>query len=319
MIKKLLLLSFPKSCPVSIFFYLIIFYIDNKVNKEYYQIINILSFGENMNNIELTNLKNENRLPFQVIGTKMNFEQNDIHRLNGFHYHQFVWFSQGNGIIKYNGNAAEIKSGTVVFIPKGTPHEYHKITSTWKSNWICFSGWACDKLLNESELTDIKFISVENEGKILSLMSSINTVMKEDLLYSAELASSLLYSLIIEMNRIHNNITDKYDKINCSQINKALRHIDKNYFNKITMNELCGIANLSEPQFCRLFKKHLNMRPMEYLLKVRLRKAKQLLIETDLSILDIAESVGYDNPTYFSMLFKREIGISPSDFRKLMM
>jgi transcriptional regulator GlxA family with amidase domain len=142
--------------------------------------------------------------------------------------------------------------------------------------------------------------------------------MKEDMLYGNEIASSLLYSLIIEMNRMYSNVTNKYDQINCSPINKALKFIDENYWDKITMDELCEIANLSESQLCRLFQKHLNMRPMEYVFQIRVKSAKELLIQTDLSILEISQKVGYENPTYFSMLFRKNVGISPSEFRKIM-
>lgn len=263
-------------------------------------------------------MNNENNLPFQVIGTRMNFKQNDIKRLKGYQYHQLVWFLSGKGIIKYNDKIFQLKSGTVMFMPKGISHEYYKTTNNWITNWICFSGWACDKLLDDLKLNEVKFFEIKNKNEFVSLFSSIGSVLKEDKLYGSEIASSLLYSLIIKTNRIVKGITNDYDKISCFPIIKSVKYLDENFSNKITIQELCKKSNLSESQLCRLFKKHLNMRPMEYLLKVRLNVAKQLLIETDLSILDIADSVGYDNPTYFTMLFKKQFGVPPTDFRKIM-
>lgn len=87
--------------------------------------------------------------------------------------------------------------------------------------------------------------------------------------------------------------------------------------NKITMEELCQVTELSKQQLCRLFKRYLNSRPMEYISKRRLQAAKELLSSTDMSVEDISEKVGFCSGSYFCKLFSRYEGMTPTQFRSI--
>ena len=69
--------------------------------------------------------------------------------------------------------------------------------------------------------------------------------------------------------------------------------------------------------FTRLFKKYYGKSPTEYKAQIRIDQAKSMLIETDMRIKAIAESVGYNDALYFSRAFKKECGYSPSEYRAL--
>ena len=71
--------------------------------------------------------------------------------------------------------------------------------------------------------------------------------------------------------------------------------------------------------FTRLFKKYYGKSPTEYKVQIRIDQAKNMLIETDMRIKAIAESVGYSDALYFSRAFKKECGYSPSEYRALEM
>ena len=73
---------------------------------------------------------------------------------------------------------------------------------------------------------------------------------------------------------------------------------------------------ISHTSFRRHFKAQMGMAPIQYLLELRMRKAKGLLMQTTLPIQIIAEECGFDNPLYFSRLFKQRTGLSPSEIRK---
>ena len=82
------------------------------------------------------------------------------------------------------------------------------------------------------------------------------------------------------------------------------------------MSDLCEISGYSEQHLCRLFRKHLNTRPVEYIELIRIQRAKELLIETNMPVIDIAKLIGYDNAAYFSKLFRRHISCTPSEYRR---
>ena len=84
----------------------------------------------------------------------------------------------------------------------------------------------------------------------------------------------------------------------------------------ITLAQLAELAHFSEIHFYRKFKQLFGMPPIEYLMQIRLRMAKFLLLDNNLNITDIARRTGYTNFGYFSVLFKRHFGVSPRDMRK---
>lgn len=95
---------------------------------------------------------------------------------------------------------------------------------------------------------------------------------------------------------------------------RAQRYIIENYSNSLTLEDLAGVANLSASYFGNVFKSLVGKSPIDYLIDRRISEAKRLMLETDLKINEIARRVGYDDLYYFSYLFKRREGITPSEF-----
>ncbi len=92
-------------------------------------------------------------------------------------------------------------------------------------------------------------------------------------------------------------------------------YIENNFTNYISLDEIVYDCGYSKYHISRLFKNYMNCTIMEYLLKQRMIKAKDLLINTQNSIKAISIAIGYSDPNYFSLIFKREEGVSPIQFR----
>jgi iron complex transport system substrate-binding protein len=78
---------------------------------------------------------------------------------------------------------------------------------------------------------------------------------------------------------------------------------------------LAGVANMSLPHYFALFKRVVGSSPIDYLIKLRMERARRLLAETSWSVKEVAVSLGYDDPLYFSRVFKSINQTAPSDFR----
>ncbi len=96
----------------------------------------------------------------------------------------------------------------------------------------------------------------------------------------------------------------------------ALKYIDKNYRQHILISDLAALMNISPIYFSNSFKAAFHVSPGQYILNKRLTESQQLLLETDMSIKEIAYAVGFDNENYFSEIFKSKIGVSARQFRK---
>ena len=84
----------------------------------------------------------------------------------------------------------------------------------------------------------------------------------------------------------------------------------------VTVKELAASCHLSESRFSHLFKEIMGKSPMSYLLDLRLNKAKELLEDTELSVLAISEALGFSNQFYFSRQFKKHTTLSPTEYRR---
>lgn len=100
------------------------------------------------------------------------------------------------------------------------------------------------------------------------------------------------------------------------EIQKVEHYMQQNFGSKITIGELAEKANMSESHFIRTFKKETNLSPMDYLMNVRIEKAKKILKDGTKIITDIALSCGFSSASHFSSSFQKKTGRTPTEYRK---
>lgn len=98
-------------------------------------------------------------------------------------------------------------------------------------------------------------------------------------------------------------------------VQRAIRYIHMHYAEPLTLSRLAQEAHLSESYFSTLFKKGCGYAFREYLSKVRVDRAKELLEKTNMGVTEISQAVGFDSQSYFSKVFHRRAGVSPSEYR----
>ncbi|RXJ98966.1 hypothetical protein CRV02_12270 [Arcobacter sp. CECT 8989] len=102
-----------------------------------------------------------------------------------------------------------------------------------------------------------------------------------------------------------------------SRVSKVIEFIHKNLKEKICIEEMAELAGMSPNNFHRIFKEALNDTPVQYIKKVRLNKARQLILHENMKAVKASEEVGYDSPTQFNREFKRYFGASPGKVKEL--
>ncbi|MFP3422319.1 AraC family transcriptional regulator, partial [Bacillus sp. SIMBA_161] len=88
-----------------------------------------------------------------------------------------------------------------------------------------------------------------------------------------------------------------------------------NYYESISVELLADILACSSRHLSRLFKRQTGSTPIDYMIKLRMEKAKELLLTTEASLQEIAEGIGYADKYYFAKMFKRYTGIPPIRYR----
>jgi YesN/AraC family two-component response regulator len=104
-------------------------------------------------------------------------------------------------------------------------------------------------------------------------------------------------------------------KQHSDRISDVLNYVKVNYKEDITLTGISKIASLTPQSFCRLFKKRMKKHFLEYLNEVRISNACKLLIETDLSISEVAYDCGYKTVSNFNKLFKKIVGTTPKTYK----
>jgi len=118
--------------------------------------------------------------------------------------------------------------------------------------------------------------------------------------------------------RSHNDesMVCEYTASKSNPLIPILQYINDNY-STVSLDTLAKRFSYSEQHICRLIKGNIGKTFVQHLTDIRLSKAKILLLTTDLSIADIARSCGYEENTYFHRLFKKVLGVTPIQYKKL--
>ncbi|ALB48359.1 helix-turn-helix domain-containing protein [Clostridium beijerinckii] len=140
-------------------------------------------------------------------------------------------------------------------------------------------------------------------NKFYTLIPTLNTI---DDLQTTEIQMIDTY-----INLLINDVEVKDNFV----INRILKHLHLNIESQISLKKLSGELNLSEGYISDCFKKHMGMTIMKYAKKIRIDRAKVLLVTTTSSILEIGLTLGFHDQSHFHKVFKSFTGVSPSEYR----
>ena len=238
------------------------------------------------------------------------------------------------GSFYINNSVVKVRTNDLILIKPHVPH-FLKIECDRPCRFLYlkFSFSKTEKQkYSETSLNDfLSFIteSTDNEGFIAishTYCSNISTLMQQIMhenktsdseseflrtLLTMELFVWLSRSLRVQWEATLSSKGNKLREI----MESAKTYIDENYSADISLNDVAGYVYLSVSHFSRAFKKMYKTSPIQYLLSVRIEKAKELLVETNLKINDIATAVGFGAQQRFNDIFKKHVGVSPSSFR----
>lgn len=179
--------------------------------------------------------------------------------------------------------------------------------------WVHFTGSRAAQLLSS---LDLALDTPYSPGPSEELQADFEALWRLFLIrpiYFLPEASAQLELLLTHLaRRIRQPETDGP----LSRLKESLHYLNRHYAEPIRLETLAGMAYLSPSRYSALFRQLMGVSPQNYLISLRLRYAQELLCSTDLSVSETARSVGYDDPLYFSRLYRRHFGLSPRQTRK---
>ncbi len=246
---------------------------------------------------------------------------------------EMVYIKSGSGVFEIGDQNVSVGSNDIVIIK---PNQSHKLSvdSEGGCDFIVLYFKFMDQTehtLSEVSLGDfINFVSGRESGAFIKLKVSqkndiivlLNRILKEqanDQLGSDLLNYLMLMELFVLISRAlkaewENSIKNKSPKIK-ELMQSAIQFVHNNFEREISITDIAKYVFLSPSYFTRAFKENTGLSPMQYLLNIRIKRACELLRETDQKVGEIALSVGFSNQQRFNDMFKKQTNMTPMQYR----
>jgi|GEM_PF-261332 len=255
--------------------------------------------------------------------------------LNSLHWHkeiEFTLLTEGEINIFIENQQFTLHKNDVIIV---NSKQIHVCEYTFKDKCSYFSISVDEKFFGATDNDNLMLkyigpifnrdISIDSLFKCDNCQNSflVETLKKIDIIlekkeYGYELLiRAYLYEIVFWLYKENKYSVKeaKNESPTIKEIKKIIKYINENYMEDITIDDLSKLSNLSNDYLIRVFTKIARQTPVAYINFVRLQKAAHLLKNLDTSVSEIAVSVGFNNISYFSKMFKRQYDCSPSEFK----
>lgn len=218
------------------------------------------------------------------------------------------YVEKGCGTITVDGKETKVKEGDAYFLQKGQNQYYYSDSQDpWKKYFVNISGHLFDKLTEGYKLNGhiyYKNLNIKNELKEIISLSEKGT---------ADNTEKIICIITKIFHKMAKSLKSEKSKNDVAE--KMRSFLDMKITESFNLNELCAYMFLSESQIIRIFKNFYGVTPYSYFMEKKHNLAKNMLLNTNLSVKQIACELHYTDEYYFSNAFKKKEGISPRLFR----
>ena len=233
-------------------------------------------------------------------------------------YYVIYYTTKGTGTITINGIEYTLNDSQLfITFPGVVISEYTENPNPLEYHWLHLKSSQLARLFRRIGISETQpFYKGTIPSSIIPVFEGLATLTPSNepiALFERICLVSQLFRLLLENSDLKPD--ENNHALNSNEyISQALRYFDLGY-NNISVGEVADALGFTHAYFSTLFKKHMQMSPQEYLIRLRMKKACEFLVVPNATIASVASSVGYDQFA-FSRLFKKTMGISPTDYQK---
>lgn len=260
----------------------------------------------------------ERRLPLYVVGIGVQANQEPIRRPDGFPVHQVTHVRKGCGVLRIDGRSHLLPEGTVFCFEPGLPHEYHAVEEPWETAWVTFEGPYAASVASVLGIAPYAVFPAGSRSELPLLHRDIERELERDGPGSILETSALLYRMLVVLQREMRSESATSDHPRDARLEPVLAYMEEHCHEPLTLEALSALLPVTPYHLCRLFRRAFSLTPVQYLIRLRLQKAKQLLVaEPSLKVSSVARQVGYQDTSHFCALFKTHEKTTPQTFRRI--
>ena len=265
-------------------------------------------------------LKKPISIPYNIISMSYNDMQTGPSIPHSHHSTEIMVIIGGEGVLTSREQTLALKPNKLYVVNPNTEHTEH--TKTFLKYYVLkFDNFVP---YNQDKFSQVNAYPMpyEKYKQFLGYLSTIQNELLYPTKYSTEIIishlSCLYYFCTNFLEQSHTYVHHKpIDNKVSSRTQSIVNYISSHYSEEIVMSELAQKFAFSHNNLIRVFKKETGYSPRDYLIKVRLDSAANLLKNTDYSVSQIALQTGFPSPAFFSKSFRCHFSLTPSDYRRI--
>ena len=238
-------------------------------------------------------------------------------RRGGVNQAIFIYCAKGAGWCELGGCRHNVQAGELLVVPPDAPHVYGADEACpWTIYWFHVRGALVDRFLGELDVAvDRPVIRLGEEMQLLALFGEVLDLVEHgygslQLVQASHALGHLLAIMVRDRRNAH-----REQPTSQQRIVQTIQFMKEHLYEPVQLDTLASVANLSRSQFVALFRQQTGYAPIDYFIRLRMHRACQMLDTTTISVKEVAMALGYEDPLYFSRLFRQVNEVSPKEYR----
>lgn len=237
-------------------------------------------------------------------------------RPTGANNYQLLYIADGKARFRIDGKMNGLEKGyCVLYHPEEEQYYYYLLKDNPDIYWVHFSCKEENEFLRKTGFSMNKIYYVGAHSSYVRIFDRMISELQLKKPFFEEQLQFLIQELLLKMGRNlirENNVFESYNK----EVEEAIRLFHSAPERDFTIKEFTKERGLNYYRFIDTFTHYVGVSPRQYIINIRMTIAKDLLMNSMFQIAEVARLIGYENPLYFSRLFKKTWGVSPSKYRE---
>lgn len=230
--------------------------------------------------------------------------------------YQIIYIPIGVGNLETRWQQSEVRAGELILLHKNDWHRYRpKVSQGWETYWVGFKGPYIEKYVRNRLFAEPTSVtrSIGYQPELIALFDQLIDLSRRDGTLFKRVALGALLQIVAHASIPRSS--DHATHAPCNISEKAIAFMRQNLFTEINFQDLAASFGLSYSRFRSLFRETMGIAPNQFLINERIDCARRLLKDPAVEIKTIGYKVGINSPSYFSRLFRRKTGVTPSAAR----
>lgn len=242
-----------------------------------------------------------------------------FHRPDGYPYYHWLYTLRGEGILELEGAQIALTAGKGALLTPFTPHAYYPVAydRRWSTTYVTFGGEAASAILDSLGM-NVSAVYTETQISFAEIIGEAIDMADRDAVFPGLEVSTGLYRFLMLLRQFgmrndRPSLSQFYDKLR-----PVVQWMEQHLADNIGLPEIAGQAQLSVSYLNELFHDAFGMSPYSYLIHLRIREAKRIMMTSPgLPLRDVAVQAGFNDVSHFVATFRKKEGLTPAKYRDL--